>query len=138
MIADFDDIGLSPQQDRDVREVLAQWEGKRRKLARERMRLAAKAGAERRLIQGPDGDGGEVKMMVDPVSYHYWGQRLGYECWGDAQFCREYLRDNPEARVKSRPDHPTVIVQGSGGLAASGQKRFSKVYSSTSNPNRNN
>ena len=34
-------------------------------------------------------------------AYHYWGQRLGYECWKDKQFMREYLRDNPELAVRN-------------------------------------
>lgn len=44
---------------------------------------------------------GEKIMHVHPRFYHYWGQRLGYECWDDEQFVREFLRDNPEVRVKS-------------------------------------
>lgn len=61
----------------------------------------AKAGGERRHVTDRDG-GGEVTMQIHPASFHYWGRRLGYECWDDAQFCREYLRDNEYARVKSR------------------------------------
>ena len=33
--------------------------------------------------------------------HHYWGKRLGYGCWNDRKFIKEYLRDNPESRVKS-------------------------------------
>ena len=44
---------------------------------------------------------GFSKAMIDPASYHYWGQRLGYECWDDDQFMKEYLRDNPLARIKN-------------------------------------
>lgn len=33
-------------------------------------------------------------------SYHYWGRRLGYECWQDAGFVNEVLRDHPEWRVR--------------------------------------
>lgn len=123
---DFGDLGLNAAQDREVREVLCRWEEQRRRLARVRMRQAAAEGGERRVLRGPDGNGGEVTMMVDPVSYHYWGQRLGYACWSDAQFCREYLRDNPEARVRSRSVNPTVLVQGRGGLG--GTRRFRKTY----------
>lgn len=42
-------------------------------------------------------------MMIPPTSYHYWGQRLGYDCWEDDQFVREYWRDNEVCRVKTRP-----------------------------------
>lgn len=67
--------------------------------ARRRMAAAQRAGGERRILR--DGDaGGFVEMMIDPASYHYWGRRLGYQCWEDPQFRREYLRDNAESRVK--------------------------------------
>jgi len=69
--------------------------------------LAARAGGERRLLRGEDG--GEVQFMVHPVFYHYWGQRLGYECWDDAQFVREFLRDNPAARIRNRVDRLTIV-----------------------------
>jgi hypothetical protein len=44
---------------------------------------------------------GQHIMSIDAVAYHYWGQRLGYECWADPQFRREYMRDNPGVRVKT-------------------------------------
>ncbi len=76
------------------------------------MAAAARAGGERRTFK-LDGDvGGEVRFMVHPVSYHYWGARLGYACWHDAAFVREYLRDNPAARVKTRSANPSLLVQG--------------------------
>jgi len=106
-----------------VREVLIERENKRRRQCQARMRLAAYANSERRLL----GEG-EVKMQIDPYSYHYWGQRLGYECWSDPAFVEEYLRDNPEARVRSRADDLTVVVPDQGGLASLGEKRFRKVY----------
>ena len=62
-----------------------------------RQRAAARLGGER--VTGPDM---QVKFAILPAYYHYWGQRLGYECWEDEQFVREFLRDNPECRVKSR------------------------------------
>lgn len=125
---DFDDIGLPAETDREVRQLLSDWERERQRLCLARMALAAKEGGERRMLRSSDGNGGEVSMMVDPYSYHYWGQRLGYDCWSDAEFCREFLRDNPEARVRSRPDAPTVLVSGQGGLATTGTRRFHKAY----------
>src|SRR6266404_2685791 len=94
---DFGDLGLTRAQDGAVREVLVRREDKRRRQCVARMRLAAYAQSERRLL----GDG-EVKMQIDPYSYHYWGQRLGYRCWQDPEFVAEYLRDNPEARIRNR------------------------------------
>ncbi len=44
---------------------------------------------------------GQHKARIEPTSYHYWGKRLGYGCWSDRKFIKEYLRDNPESRVKS-------------------------------------
>lgn len=75
------------------------------------MAAAAKAGGERRIFKIDD-VGGEVQFMVHPTSWHYWGARLGYRCWQDRQFIREYLRDNPAARVKNRNPNPTLRVQG--------------------------
>lgn len=64
--------------------------------AKREQNLAAQAGYERRVMKH-----GEVKFSIHPKFYHYWGQRLGYQCWDDPQFVREFLRDNPECRVKN-------------------------------------
>jgi len=47
-------------------------------------------------------DEGELQMRLQSKFYHHWGQREGYECWGDKTFKKECMRDNPEVRVKSR------------------------------------
>ena len=52
---------------------------------------------------------GQHIMRVTPESYHYWGNRMGYECWGDKGFRKEFLRDNPEARVKYTPRKASII-----------------------------
>ena len=44
---------------------------------------------------------GQHRARIEATSYHYWGKRLGYGCWNDRKFIKEYLRDNPESRVKS-------------------------------------
>tara|TARA_E500000331_G_scaffold31590_1_gene26511 strand:+ start:12308 stop:12679 length:372 start_codon:yes stop_codon:yes gene_type:complete len=59
------------------------------------------------------GDKGEVKFQIHNKFYHYWGQRLGYQCWEDEQFVREFLRDNEICRVKS---HSNKIQVGYGSL----------------------
>lgn len=85
---------------------------------------AAKAGGERRILRDEHGAAGAaVKMMIHPASYHYWGQRLGYKCWSDTQFCREYLRDVPASRVKTVTERPTVTSGWDGG-----GKRETKNY----------
>jgi hypothetical protein len=42
---------------------------------------------------------GRFRMRIDPYTYHYFGQRLGYKCWQDKQFLDEFERDNPYAKV---------------------------------------
>jgi|TARA_B100000073_G_scaffold219937_1_gene183048 hypothetical protein len=58
------------------------------------------AHSARREINSVEGVG-SLKARIDPTSYHYWGKRVGYDCWNDRKFLKEYLRDNPESRVKS-------------------------------------
>ena len=72
-------------------------------------------------------------MKVHSKFYHYWGQRLGYECWEDEQFVREFLRDNEECRIRS---HSQKIQVGHGSLDKSSTfwrrpicgTKFRKVY----------
>jgi hypothetical protein len=44
---------------------------------------------------------GQMVARIPPSSYHYWGKRLGYDCWQDDQFLKEFLRDNPEVAVRN-------------------------------------
>lgn len=44
---------------------------------------------------------GALKARIPPTAYHFWGQKLGYDCWNDNGFMREFLRDNPECKVNS-------------------------------------
>lgn len=87
----------------EVIEALRSKEVARQYVALRETREMAKAGRERFHLAT-----GEVKMQIHPVSYHYWGQRLGYECWADKQFCEDYLADNDYARVVSRGRNPMV------------------------------
>lgn len=64
--------------------------------AEDRQRRIAREAGEHRSVDGL----GRLRMAIDATAYHYWGQRLGYECWNDAQFLHEFERDNPHARVK--------------------------------------
>jgi hypothetical protein len=45
---------------------------------------------------------GEMVARIPLSAIHYWGQRLGYDCWNDEEFVREYIRDNPEVAVNNR------------------------------------
>lgn len=125
------DFGLTTAQGDAVKDVLNAITRKKVAVMRREMRQMAAEGGERKILRFADGNGGEVRLMIHPMSYHYWGNRLGYQCWSDPGFIHEYLRDNPEARVRNTAEHPTVIVQGSGGLASSGHIRFHKTYSTT-------
>ena len=52
---------------------------------------------EARSIEGV----GQLKARIPLAAWHYWGQRLGYECWEDKSFLDEFLRDNPETAVRN-------------------------------------
>jgi hypothetical protein len=62
---------------------------------------------------------GEQDLMVHPVFYHYWGRRLGYECWQDAEFVREFQRDNEICRVKNVSRKTPIL-----GHVGSGMRRY--------------
>ncbi len=51
---------------------------------------------------------GQLVLRITPQAYHYWGTRLGYECWQDPQFRHEFHRDNEAARVKYVPRKVTI------------------------------
>lgn len=55
---------------------------------------------------------GRAILSIPPLSYHYWGQRLGYGCWDDKQFVAEYWRDNPGARANSTTGKVMVGYRG--------------------------
>jgi hypothetical protein len=44
---------------------------------------------------------GKLVARIPPDAFHMWGIRLGYECWEDKQFLKEFLRDNPEVAVRN-------------------------------------
>ena len=55
---------------------------------------------------------GRLRMRITPEAYHYWGGRLGYECWEDDQFLREFERDNEQARINSKGKHNMIVSPG--------------------------
>ena len=67
---------------------------------------------------------GRLRLRIDPYTYHYFGQRLGYKCWHDKQFFREFERDNPYARVNCGG---TKIQAGYG----TKKTKFTKKYGSS-------
>lgn len=83
-----------------------------------KQRLAAKYGGRRKTGDMP------VKFAIRPEFYHYWGQRLGYECWDDEKFVAEFLRDNPECRVENETGR--IMVGGRGESAETAATRNPK------------
>jgi len=67
--------------------------------AHQRQQLAAEVQRERRTMSM-----GEVAFQMDPVFYHHFGQKYGYDCWSDADFVHDTLKKNPECKVISRSD----------------------------------
>jgi hypothetical protein len=83
--------------------------------------IAQEFGGDHKSLEGL----GRLRMVVSADAFHYWGRRLGYECWRDKQFLREFERDNAAARVKCGGTKLQV-----GWVAPTGQseKRFHKSY----------
>ena len=92
-----DEEGVAEDVIHEAAQLLKQSEQARLRSCHDRLTRAHIAGGGER----PFFQNGFSRAMIDPASYHYWGQRLGYECWDDEQFMKEYLRDNPLCRVKS-------------------------------------
>ena len=55
---------------------------------------------------------GRLRMRITPEAYHYWGGRLGYECWDDEQFLHQFERDNEQCRINSKGKHNMVVAPG--------------------------
>lgn len=104
------ELNWGSPEDRDVREILAAFEAKDRANATSQMAAIGRAGQDRVFMSDGRNSVGFLNSQVHAASFHYWGQRLGYKCWDDPAFMREYLRDNPYARVQSRPRNPTFRV----------------------------
>ena len=73
-------------------------------------KIARDLGQNRRSLEGM----GRPRLEVDTWAFHYWGQRLGYKCWKDEQFLREFERDNPACRVKAKGTREIQVGYGTG------------------------
>jgi hypothetical protein len=91
---------------REVAAAVQRLQEKRAHQCRAELPAIARAGGEAR----PIGKEGRVDMRIHPTSFHYWGQRLGYQCWDDGGFVREYKRDVPEARVRTVSSRTTLSL----------------------------
>lgn len=47
--------------------------------------------------------------VVPIAAFHYWGQRLGYACWDDPEFLREFKRDNPDCVPKPKMANASIV-----------------------------
>lgn len=81
-----------------------------------------------------DGLGAPI-AEITPDAFHYWGQRFGsYDCWRDKGFMREFLRDNPAARLKSAGTKSQFGFAGTSapadftGMQEVRHSKFRKVY----------
>lgn len=70
---------------------------------------------------------GQMKASIPPTAYHYWGQREGYDVWGDKKFVKKYLEDNPDVRVNTKSSKIQVGYRGDGFIPV-GHGRKVKVY----------
>lgn len=55
---------------------------------------------------------GECTLSIQPDIYFALESMHGKGCWGDKDFRKRYLRDNPHLRVKSRSAKTTLRVNG--------------------------
>ncbi|MDB4312096.1 hypothetical protein N9937_01570 [bacterium] len=91
------EVEVTQRMFRDVKELLKERQKVSRQQAMNAQRHMAKNYGEASFLED-----GVVDFRVNDEAYHYWGQRLGYECWNDEAFVREFKRDNPIVVVKSR------------------------------------
>jgi hypothetical protein len=69
----------------------------------QQQKIAAEIDEATRRLENTWHDGlGHCFLRVDSTAYWYWVMREGREVWNDKQFLREFARDNPNARVRSR------------------------------------
>jgi hypothetical protein len=68
--------------------------------------------------KGIDGVG-KLRARIPASAYHFWGQKLGYQCWQNATFIKEFLRDNPGLETKGGS---TKLMVGYGKSTSDGSK----------------
>ena len=87
---DLESLGIRPAID-------AFWQQQRHLAKLQAASLAKRnQGQKQKSIDGV----GEKIANIPAIAFHFWGQKLGYACWNDKEFMEEFLRDNPECRVK--------------------------------------
>ncbi len=76
----------------------AKWQESRVDAKRAAQELGKLNSQEHKSVEGM----GQLTARIPGVAFHFWGQKLGYDCWKDQEFLREFLRDNPECKVNSK------------------------------------
>jgi len=96
------------------------------RLRQQKVARAQHALGDRRSLKGL----GRPVLEVDQYAYHYWGKRLGYRCWKDKQFLKEFWRDNEGARIHARGIKPQQVGFQPAGVTftPTNPSRFHKVY----------
>jgi len=107
----------------DLNKIIVDGHNFERFMAQRRQRQAARElGQNRKSIEGL----GRPRLEIDSYAHAYWGQRLGYQCWKDPQFLREFERDNEHCRVKATG---TKLQIGYGSLCSGATRKVVKKYS---------
>jgi len=100
-------LGLLPQsEEMIVRVHQRQQERYRQALEREKREAGKWNQNGVRAVRKPDGT--HMKFRIPKLTYIMWQKKLGDECWDDAGFVHDFLRDNPQFRVTSIAENPTV------------------------------
>ena len=100
-------LGLLPQnEEMIVRLHQRQQERYRQALEREKREAGKWNQNGVRAVRKPDGT--HMKFRIPKLTYIMWQKKLGDECWDDAGFVHDFLRDNPQFRVTSIAENPTV------------------------------
>ena len=60
--------------------------------------------------------------------YHKCAMHYGYECWDDADFCKQVMRFYPETRVITKSEKASIIVPDFGTALEAKPKRYSKTF----------
>lgn len=104
---------------REAKAIIRRQQLERLHAAEDEQALAAKAGRERWNMKD-----GYVEASIHPAFFHYWGRRLGYECWDrENDFFKAFLNQNEACRNINQSRNATVTVAW-----APSKKRFHKGY----------
>lgn len=110
------DPSLVPQLEAEFRRG---WQMKRVNVEIESKRAAKYTQMRHRSIEGL----GQKVGSIPGDAYHFWGQKLGYDCWNDKRFLAEFFRDNPQCKVNSGGTKDISV-----GWVPSSNVRSRKVY----------